>query len=70
MRIRKIGVGSTKISINRDTGDIKIYSYRTVVFSKEYEKEEGVTEKEIILDEDGNEIEVPKEFVYDGKIIK
>ena len=61
-------LSNVRVDINRDTGDIKIYSYRTVVFSKEYEKEEGVTEKEIILDEDGNEIEVPKEFVYDERI--
>ena len=61
-------LSNVRVDINRDTGDIKIYSYRTVVFSKDYEKEDGVTEKEIILDEDGNEIEVPKEFVYDERI--
>ena len=38
-------LSNVRVDINRDTGDIKIYSYRTVVFSKEYEKKKGVTRK-------------------------
>ena len=55
-------LSNVRVDINRETGDIKIFSYKTVVFSKEFEKEDGVLEKEIITDEDGNEEEVEKEF--------
>ncbi len=61
-------LSNVRVDINRDTGDIKIFSYKTVVFSKEYEKEDGVLEKEIITDEDGNEVEVEKEFHFDDRI--
>lgn len=61
-------LSNVRVDINRETGDIKIFSYKTVVFSKEYEKEDGVLEKEIITDEDGNEIEVEKEFHFDDRI--
>ena len=61
-------LSNVRVDINRETGDIKIYSYKTVVFSKEYEKADGVLEKEIVTDEDGNEKEVEKEFHYDDRI--
>ena len=61
-------LSNVRVDINRETGDIKIFSYKTVVFSKEYEKEDGVLEKEIIIDEDGNETEVEKEFHFDDRI--
>lgn len=61
-------LSNVRVDINRDTGEIKIFSYKTVVFSKEYEKEDGVLEKEIITDEDGNEVEVEKEFHFDDRI--
>ena len=42
-------LSNVRVDINRDTGEIKIFSYKTVVFSKEYEKEddgkEAVEEK-------------------------
>ena len=61
-------LSNVRVDINRETGDSKIFSYKTVVFSKEYEKEDGVLEKEIITDEDGNEVEVEKEFHFDDRI--
>ena len=61
-------LSNVRVDINRETGEIKIFSYKTVVFSKEYEKEDGVLEKEIVTDEDGNEVEVEKEFHYDDRI--
>lgn len=61
-------LSNVRVDINKETGDIKIYSYKTVVFNKEYEKQDGVLEKEITTDEDGNEIEVEKEFYYDDRI--
>ena len=61
-------LSNVRVDINRETGDIKIFSYKTVVFSKEFEKEEGVPVTEIITDEDGNEVEVEKDFVFDDRI--
>ena len=61
-------LSNVRVDINRESGEIKIFSYKTVVFSKEYEKEDGVLEKEIITDEDGNEVEVEKEFHFDDRI--
>ena len=61
-------LSNVRVDINRETGDIKIYSYKTVVFNEKYEKEDGVLEKEIITDEDGNEQEVEKEFHFDDRI--
>ena len=61
-------LSNVRVDINRETGEIKIFSYKTVVFSKEYEKEDGVLEKEIITDEDGNEVEIEKEFHFDDRI--
>lgn len=61
-------LSNVRVDINRETGDIKIYSYRTVVFNEEFEKADGVIEKEIITDEEGNEEEVEKEFYYDPRI--
>ena len=61
-------LSNVRVDINRETGEIKIYSYKTVVFNKEYEKEDGVLEKEIITDEDGNEKEIEKEFYFDDRI--
>lgn len=61
-------LSNVRVDINRETGDIKIYSFKTVVFSEEWEKEEGKYETEIITDEDGNEEEVEKEFCFDDRI--
>ena len=61
-------LSNVRVDINRETGEIKIYSYKTVVFNKEFEKEDGVLEKEIVTDEDGNEIEIEKEFHFDDRI--
>ena len=61
-------LSNVRVDINRETGEIKIFSYKTVVFNEEYEKEDGVVEKEIITDEDGNEKEVEKEFYFDDRI--
>ena len=61
-------LSNVRIDINRETGEIKIFSYKTVVFSKEYEKEEGKLETEVITDEEGNEKVVEKEFVFDDRI--
>ena len=61
-------LSNVRVDINRETGEIKIFSYKTVVFSKEYEKEDGVLEKETITDENGNEVEIEKEFHFDDRI--
>ncbi len=61
-------LSNVRVDINRETGEIKIFSYKTVVFNEEFEKEDGVLEKEIITDEDGNEEEVEKEFYFDDRI--
>ena len=61
-------LSNVRVDINRETGEIKIYSYKTVVFNKEFEKEDGVLEKEIVTDEDGNETEIEKEFHFDDRI--
>ena len=61
-------LSNVRVDINRNTGEIKIFSYKTVVFSEEYEKEEGKLETQIITDEDGNEVEVEKEFNFDDRI--
>lgn len=61
-------LSNVRVDINRETGKIKIYSYKTVVFSKEYEKEDGKLETQIVTDEEGNEIEVEKEFYFDDRI--
>ncbi len=59
---------NVRIDINKETGDIKIFSYKTVVFSEEWEKEEGKYETEIITDEEGNEEEVEKDYYFDDRI--
>lgn len=61
-------LSNVRVDINRETGDIKIYSFKTVVFSEEWEKEEGKYETEIITDEDGNEEEVEKDYYFDDRI--
>ena len=61
-------LSNVRVDINRNSGEIKIFSYKTVVFSKEYEKEEGKIETEIVTDEEGNETLVEKEFVFDDRI--
>ncbi len=61
-------LSNVRVDINRETGDIKIFSYKTVVFSEEYEKEDGKLETQIVTDEDGNEVEVEKEFYFDDRI--
>ncbi len=61
-------LSNVRVDINKETGDIKIFSYKTVVYDKEWEKEKGKVETEIITDEEGNEEEVEKEYVYDDRI--
>lgn len=61
-------LSNVRVDINRKTGDIKIFSYKTVVFNKEFEKEDGKIETEVITDEDGNEEVVEKEFNFDDRI--
>ena len=61
-------LSNVRVDINRETGDIKIFSYKTVVYSEEWEKEEGKLETEIVTDEEGNEEEVEKDFYYDDRI--
>ena len=61
-------LSNVRVDINRQTGDIKIYSFKTVVFNEYWEKEEGKYETEIIVDEEGNEEEVEKDFYYDDRI--
>lgn len=61
-------LSNVRVDINRETGDIKIFSYKTVVYSEEWEKEEGKLETEIITDEEGNEEEIEKDFYYDDRI--
>lgn len=61
-------LSNVRVEINRGTGDIKIFSFKTVVFDEEWEKEEGKFETEIIVDEDGNEEEVEKDYYYDERI--
>ena len=61
-------LSNVRVEINRDTGDIKIYSFKTVVLNEEWEKEGGKYETEIITDEEGNEEEVEKEYYFDDRI--
>ena len=61
-------LSNVRVDINRETGDIKIFSYKTVVFSKEFEKEDGKVETEVVTDEDGNEKVIEKEFNFDDRI--
>lgn len=61
-------LSNVRVDINRETGDIKIFSYKTVVYSEEWEKEEGKLETEIVTDEEGNEEEIEKDFYYDDRI--
>lgn len=61
-------LSNVRVDINRETGDIKIFSYKTVVFNKEFEKEDGKVETEVIIDEDGNEEVIEKEFNFDDRI--
>ena len=61
-------LSNVRVDINRETGDIKIFSYKTVVFNKEFEKEDGKIETEVITDEDGNEEVIEKEFNFDDRI--
>lgn len=61
-------LSNVRVDINRESGDIKIFSFKTVVFDEEWEKEEGKYETEIIVDEDGNEEEIEKDYYYDERI--
>ena len=61
-------LSNVRVDINRETGDIKIYSFKTVVLNEEWEKEEGKYETEIITDEEGNEEEVEKDYYFDDRI--
>lgn len=59
---------NVRVDINKETGEIKIFSFKTVVFDEEWEKEEGKYETEIITDEEGNEEEVEKDYYFDDRI--
>mgnify|MGYP003297804132 CR=1 FL=1 len=61
-------LSNVRVDINRDNGEIHIYSFKTVVFDEEWEKEEGKYEIEIFTDEDGTEYEEEVEFIYDDRI--
>lgn len=61
-------LSNVRVDINRETGDIKIFSYKTVVFNKEFEKEDGKIETEVVTDEEGNEEVIEKEFNFDDRI--
>ncbi len=61
-------LSNVRVDINKKTGEIKIYSFKTVVYDENWEKEKGKVETEIITDEEGNEEEVEKEYVYDERI--
>ena len=61
-------LSNVRVDINRETGDIKIYSFKTVVLNEEWEKEDGKYETEIITDEEGNEEEVEKDYYFDDRI--
>lgn len=61
-------LSNVRVDINRETGDIKIYSFKTVVLNEEWEKEEGKYETEIITDEEGNEEEIEKDYYFDDRI--
>ena len=61
-------LSNVRVDINKETGDIKIFSYKTVVFSKEFEKEDGKIETEVVTDEEGNEEVIEKEFNFDDRI--
>ena len=61
-------LSNVRVDINRETGEIKIFSFKTVVFSEEWEKEEGKYETEIITDDEGNEEEIEKDYYFDDKI--
>jgi len=52
---------TTRVDINRTTGEIKVYSYYVVV----PEIDEGDT----TIDEEGNEVDVPPEINIDAQII-
>ena len=57
-------LSNVRVDINRETGEIKIFSYKTVVFSEKYEKEDGVLEKEIITDERRHSYERDRIHMY------
>ena len=61
-------LSNVRVDINRNNGDIKIYSFKTVVFSEEWEKEEGKYETDIVTDEEGNEEEVIRDYTFDERI--
>lgn len=57
-------LSNVRPDINRETGEIHIYSFKTVVPDNYEELEETVTTK----DEEGNEIETQKPCIYDERI--
>ena len=57
-------LSNVRPDINRETGEIHIYSFKTVVPDDYEELTEEVTTK----DEDGNEIVIDKPCVYDERI--
>lgn len=61
-------LSNVRVDINRETGDIHIYSFKTVVYNEEWKEEEGKYETETFTDEDGNEYEEEVDFVYDARI--
>ena len=52
---------NVKVIINRDTGEIKVMSYYVVV--------DEIDEGDTIIDEDGNEVDVPPEINLDAQIL-
>ena len=52
---------NVKVIINRDTGEIKVMSYYVVV--------DEIDEGDTIIDEEGNEVDVPPEINLDAQIL-
>lgn len=52
---------NVKVKIDRETGEIKVYSYYIVV--------DEIDEGDITIDEEGNEVEVPPEINLDAQIL-
>ena len=63
-------LSNVRVDINRETGDIKVYSYKTVVDRKEEEKYKKFSDIDFstISDSDEDEDEPVLPFVYDPKI--
>ena len=69
---------NSRVEINRDTGDIKMFSFKTVVLDKEHKTslDEGFSEEEELTEEELNDLELedlPEEqryrpFVFNDKL--